>query len=37
MEKGWGDNKLDTLFKGLLQHIYSVHNMGNRNILESSV
>lgn len=37
MEKGWGDNKLDILFKGLRQHVYSAHSMGNRNILESSV
>lgn len=37
MERGGGDNKLDILFKGLRQPVYSAHSMGNRNILESSV
>lgn len=26
MEKGWGDNKHDILFKRLIQHIYSGHS-----------
>lgn len=36
-EKGCGDNKLDILFKGLIQDVYSVCSTSNRNILESSV
>lgn len=37
MEKGWGDNKHAILFKGVIEYVYSIHSMGNRNILESSV